>query len=250
MKSADATKNISASTKTVVETVDKDIKKLVEDISLLRADAIAELLPLYSDPEQVFGNKSLFEDLSGKSKSNLEKIKTDIVSFVQNSKQQLQQFNDAINNAFARAISTSIQVLVTSLAKGENALANFAKAFLGVLGDLAIQLGTLLIAGGQGLGALFTGNPAGAIGFGVALVAIGALLKTLSSDGLGTAGVPPAQDAVTAPIIGDGNLSDGLREAGAAVQVNIQGDVFDSEETGLRIADILKDQGFSNAVVS
>jgi len=200
-------------------------------------------------PDLLEGTDTVFENLAGKSKSALEKIKQELTAFVTDADAKLKQFNDAVQNGFARAVSAGIQSFVNALIKGENALVAFGKAFIGVLGDVAIQLGTTILIGGLGLQNLFAGNPAGAIVFGASLIAIGTLLKALSGGGFAGAaagGAPPGQDATTAPLLDNGDL----REPSAAVQVTIEGNVFDSEDTGLRIADILKDQGFNNAVVS
>lgn len=159
-------------------------------------------------------------------------------------------FSESARNGLGRGIAAGIQGAVTALQKGEDAFSAFAKGFLAVLGDLSIQLGTQLIVAGLGLQALFSLNPAGAIAFGAALIAIGTLLKGFAGGGQDAGGgVPPAQDAVTSPIT-DSPISDDLEEESARVAVTIQGDVFDSDETGLRIANILKDEGFNNAVVS
>lgn len=226
-----------------------NIDNLKKSIFRLRADAIATLLPLFSDPQTVFGHKSIFETLEEKGVEALNNLKKELIAFTNKSVQQIQQLNEAVRNGFARAMSSSIQAFVSALANGENALEAFGKAFIGTIGDLAIQLGTMIIASGIALLNLFEGNPAGAIAFGAGLVAIGSLLKALSGSGFSGGGVPSGNDAVTSPIL-DNDFSDDLRGQGPNVQVTIMGDIFDSDATGLRIAEILREQGINNAVIN
>jgi TP901 family phage tail tape measure protein len=162
---------------------------------------------------------------------------------------RVKALNEAVRRGFARALSSGVQAFVTALVKGENALEAFGKAFIGVIGDLAIQLGTMIVASSLGLMSLFSGDPAGGIAFGLGLIAIGSLLKALSGGGFEGAGVGPGNDSVTAPILGD-DLTDSLQNQGPKVQVTIEGNIFDSDSTGLRIAEILREQGLNNAVIS
>jgi hypothetical protein len=63
---------------------------------------------------------------------------------------------------------------------------------------------------------------------------------------------PSGGSAITPPLsdLQPGGISSDLIDQGARVEINIQGDVFDSDATGIRLADILKEQGFQNAVIA
>ena len=195
-----------------------------------------------------------FQELSVSADSTTKKVsnsfKADLGEVAKTTIETTNELGNAVRNGFARVISSSVQLLAQGLAKGSLNFKEFGKQILGLLGDIAIQIGTTVIAGSKALASLFTGNVAGGIGFGAALVAVGALLKAGASGGIsGAAGVPPAQDAITGPIIGDG-ISDNI-DRQASVQVNIEGQILADDDTvGIRIADILKEQGFNNAVVS
>ncbi len=229
-------KGLGVAASIVLEQTNQDIDKLTQDILDAR-ELIAKPIELPGPIPIPVGQGPLDPMVSSIDKS------------VDKMKQKIAQLNEAVRNGIARAMSSSIQAFVTALTNGENALEAFGKAFIGVIGDLAIQLGTMIVASGLAMLSLFQGNAAASISLGLGLIAIGSLLKALSGGGFEGAGVGPGNDAVTSPILGD-DLTDSLRDQGARVQVTIEGNVFDTESTGLRIADILKEQGFNNAVIS
>lgn len=175
-------------------------------------------------------------------------------SFADTTLANAKQIGSAINTGLTNAITRGIGAVVTSLVNGENAFKNFGTAILGIIGDLATQIGTFIIAAGVAKLKLFSGNPFSTIGAGVALVAIGAALSAISSKGssggfAGAAGAAPGS-SLTQPLTPAQPVSgaDSLADRQASVSVIIQGDVFDSDASGLRIASILKEQGFANAV--
>lgn len=232
---------------TTVDTVDPALRRLRDKISGIQ-DQIRDSVK-GNIFDLVTANKELFADTSKLTAEQLKQLQNNLDQFKQTTLQTATEISNGVQNGLGRAFSSGIQSAVKALQAGQNAFQAFGTAFLSTIGDLAIQLGTFILTGSLGLSNLFAGNPAGGIAFGAALIAIGTLLSSLNTGGFEAAGVGPGQDAVTSPILDDG-ISDNLQEPGASVQVNIEGNVFDSEDTGLRIADILKDQGFNNAVVS
>jgi len=132
-----------------------------------------------------------------------------------------------------QAVTSSLQslgALFANLATGVEApLKKFAAAILGVLGDLAIQLGSLFIAMGIGWIALRNGfaNPAALIAAGAALVVVGGLIKGIASSlasgtalgaaGGATTGVDSGPLEFTVPLSSisprQGIADDGLGEA-------------------------------------
>ncbi len=149
--------------------------------------------------------------------------------------------NNAINNSIAKSASQGIQSLTKSLLLGEDGFANFGKSIAKILGDMAVQLGETLILSGLGIEALKSLGGAGAIAAGAGLIALGTILKSFSGGGgtsasAGTVGGNFTQDQ--ASTIG-GEEPVEREEAKTGVVVNIQGDVLDSTETGLRVVDII-----------
>lgn len=228
------------------EAVDPELKRLRDKVNEMQSEIAMSLKGNVFDVMST--NKEMFRDTTQLTIEQLKKLKDALGEFKESTVQSAIVFSNAIKNAFGRAVASGIQNAVTALREGKNALSAFANGFLSVIGDLAIQLGTMIIVASKALESLFTLNPAGGVLFGAALIAIGALLKGVAEGGGAAGSVPPAQDSVVADVLED-DISGGIEDR-ARVNVTIEGNVFDGDETGLRIADILKEQGFSNAVVS
>lgn len=149
-----------------------------------------------------------------------------------------------IGAAAVEGFARSFEAVGSAIVKGENAFEAFGKAILGVLGDVAIQAGTLYTLLG-----IASFNPA-QVAAGIALTILGGVLKAVAGGGGSSGSASPGGGVSSNPIDGNTSPISAPTQTGQQVAVNIQGDVLDSEDTGLRIAEILKDQGFSNSVVS
>jgi hypothetical protein len=158
-------------------------------------------------------------------------------------------------------VTNSFAAMGAAMVKGQNGMEAFGFAMLGVLGDIAIQFGTTFI--GMGVAKSLLMDPTGPllIAAGASLAVIGGALKAVSGSGGSAAGSASA----SAPAVpsgggvaangGDGTAPTAMAQnsnaaqrgqVGAQVAVHIQGNVFDSKETGMRIADILNDT-FANS---
>lgn len=169
---------------------------------------------------------------------------------------QAQQTAAIVRNSLGRGIANAVSLLVSNLQKGKNAFADFGKFIFGVFGDLAIQLGQFFIIQGIAVEALKTLGGAAAVAAGAALVALGTLLKGLSGGagaGAATAGTSGGANdnfaGGTTPSDGGTIATAEPQEEVTTNQITIQGDVFDSEETGLRIFDIISQQSEKNGNV-
>jgi hypothetical protein len=152
---------------------------------------------------------------------------------------------------FANAIGGAFASFGKAIASGENALKAFANSFIQSIGQIAVQTGAMFIL--QGLGLLF--NPlifdkAGAsmlIKQGVALSVFGGALSAVGGGGASTAtagGVGGGGGGnFFEPTMPDVVDPDDFNNQGPQTQitVQIQGDVLDSDETGLRIVDLLSE---------
>lgn len=178
---------------------------------------------------------------------------------------QLQQQADKVGQilgsnfqkSLGQGIAGGIQNVVTSLAKGQNAFANFGKFILGVIGDFAIQAGTAIIAAGLGYKSLgdFTGTAP--LIFGAALVALGSLLKAFSGTPDTGVGGGAGGGATSGGLAGGGfggspatSLSEGAVAArGTVVNVNVAGNVLDRRQSGLEIASVIQEHFDNNGSV-
>lgn len=165
------------------------------------------------------------------------------------------QIRSSLKSGIANAAGQSFAAFGQALASGQNALDAFAKAFVSSIGQIAIQQGTAFIL--QGLGYLFVPGfqsiGAGLIAAGAALATFGGVLGAVAGGGKGaSAAAGGGGGGVSGPSevsAGFGLASQGERqEPETRVVVNIQGSVLDSDETGLRIANILKEASLNNNV--
>lgn len=151
--------------------------------------------------------------------------------------------NKTINQGLAKSISGGIQTIVTAVAAGENAFGAFAKFLATTFGDMAIQMGTVLIGAGIGIDAMKGLVGGEAIAAGIGLVAFGAVLKAFSGGSSSSSGVGSASagtsSATDAGIIQEEQIQEEAPEQGAAININIQGDVLDSDASGLRIVELI-----------
>lgn len=173
--------------------------------------------------------------------------------------QRTQQQVAGIAGALTSGISRSIQALGASLVTGENFFKSFVGIALNALGDLLISFGTGAIAVGATAEAirssiigLFGGQ---AIVAGVAAIAAGGALKAFAgSIGGGSSSGPtiasPTGTAdggvISSPAAPFAETQEEERRADQFVQVVVQGDILDSEESGTRILKLLTDNFKTN----
>jgi len=176
--------------------------------------------------------------------------------FAANARKQGAAFRDGL----ARGVGQGFAAFGQALATGENAFDAFAKAFLGTLGQLMIQQGTAFILQGIGFSVIpgLQANGGTLIAAGSALAVFGGALSALAGGGgaaaaggsaaVGGAGATGVggEGTTESPIIGQ---AEEREEPETRVTVNINGDVFDSDETGTRLAQILSDSFQSNGIV-
>lgn len=159
----------------------------------------------------------------------------------------------ALQNGVVKVVQTSMAMVGKALVQGSFSFKSFVGTILGIIGDLLLQLSASFIAIGLGIEAIkasIVGMSAGpALAAGLALALLGGALKAFaaSQGGETTGGVG---DFGGGGLGGGGDFADSdflpgtdfeEEEERTAVQVTIQGDVLDSEETGLRIVDILNE---------
>lgn len=166
----------------------------------------------------------------------------------------LKQFADAGGKAFAE--------FAGGLATGEAKLKDFGKVIFSLIGDVLFQLGTQLIA--AGIGNLIAQNYAlgGAQIAGGGLIAAagkvlsskggssssGATTPSVSTPSVITPSVPSASTTPAADPDSDFD-SEGRVQRGAQVNVNVAGDILDSDESALRIIELIEQAGFLGAEV-
>lgn len=168
--------------------------------------------------------------------------------------------NQMLNTTFSGGISKGIQSLTNALVAGGDGFKNFGKVVLNILGDMAIMMGNFFITSSKTMKAMMSNPltfPFVGLAGGIALVALGALMKSFGSSAgasgaanTNTAMIGAASGAgITDNTLSDTDLEDELSpeaiERRQMVQLVVHGDVLDSQETGTRLLQILDDE-FSN----
>ncbi len=169
------------------------------------------------------------------------------IDFANNASKNFKALGAQMFNSIGNAAGSAFAAFGHAIATGENALEAFANSLLASMGQMAVQLGTQFIM--QGTAYMWAGMSNGGplIAAGAALAAFGGLLS-----GLGGQSAPQASTSSVSST-GGGVATDGTSETVQVispdklerekpqthVNLTIEGDVFDSEETGLRIADIM-----------
>ena len=170
-------------------------------------------------------------------------------------KRQNDHINKSINATLVRGVTMGIQTVVKSLAFGEDGFKAFGKAILGMVGELATNLGMFFIAEGIAQTALAS-NPFTAggamVAAGAALVALGTLLSGLGGESSAGGGVaaPLPTDPTSIASAATNELTDEIEEEerkdpDQRVSLVVNGDIFDHDETSSRLLDMLN-ENFQN----
>ena len=202
--------------------------------SFEQSDALSQRLETFRDTLGEFNQN--VRDQADKTAKTVVKTSKDI--------------SGALNSAFSSGTSSAIQSFTKSLILGQGGFEAFGKSILGIAGDMAIQLGQVLIGTGIGIESLKALSGAAAIAAGAGLVALGTILKSFSGgEGVaaGTGGGGFAQETAGAGVEETGQLEVANEEVEPRTLVNlvVQGDILDSQDTPRRLAELLN-AGFDN----
>lgn len=183
---------------------------------------------------------------SGASEAML-KFRNDAVKYMQDA-------GNAASKTLAGGVATGMAAIGKALVKGQDIFAAFAGAMISAIGQACLQMGAAYLL--MGIARVATSYGADAtgwelIGVGAGMSVLGGALMAIG-DGMSgsgsSAGSAPSTDtsggggggssgSSGSPISGD--PSQQAQSQKTAVQVNIQGSVFDSQETGLRIVELV-----------
>jgi len=183
----------------------------------------------------------LMEETNAAYASNIKKIWKDLTDKVDANGKQIASI---MKQAIVNSISQSIQFMVKNIMTGKNAFSGFVALVAGLMGDLAIQLGTTFIATGLAIDATKALAGGAAVAAGIGLIAVGAILKGLAGSGGGESGSTGGGGGYSA---GFGSPDTQLTQQQdrvtpqTGVQVVVNGNIFDNKESALQIAQILND---------
>jgi hypothetical protein len=179
--------------------------------------------------------------------------------FMENAQQMtgtFQSLGKTISGTLINGFTNAFAAMGKALVSGGNALGEFGKQALSVIGSIAIQLGQFLVLAGLGFSVIpgFQAS-AGAVIAGAALIVLGGVLQALGAGGsTPAAGAGGAGAVATGGVTGPSPMTEQTPEqeraaAQTGVQVVVQGNIFDSRETGLQIAQIINDSFDLNGTI-
>lgn len=202
-----------------------------------KAGEVATTIPIVFDS---LGSTFVgFGNLLGETFSQFSQKIDETVTFTA---EQSEALAKTINTVLVNGISQGIQATISAIVAGKNAFEALGKSILNLVGDLAISLGQFVLGVGISKVALESLPGGATIAAGLGLIALGSLLKALGSSGF-VAGDASAGGGVSLPspdTLTDIDEDEEIEQLPTTqVAVNIQGDVFDSADTGLRIVDII-----------
>lgn len=150
-------------------------------------------------------------------------------------------------NSLVNGIGGAFSALGAGFASGKNGFKEFGKSVLKTIGQLAMMIGNFFILVGTALTAttiLFGLSGGTAIAAGIGLNILGGALTALAGGGGGGPAASIGGGVASSGAGGGGTLSTPdapeIQDRGTQLVVNVQGSIFDSDETGLRISDIIK----------
>lgn len=196
-----------------------------------------------------------------------KEFKNNVQDMAKSVGKDLTELSSLVSSTVNNLVSSGVAAIGASLVQGGKAFGNFAKTALNIMGDFAIQLGTMIVAADTAVIALkasllsFFGGSG--IVAGLALIAVGGALKAFAG---GPAGAGIATPAIgTEPGAGGGitagtsaPIGDSVaalqeteeRQVGTNVEVNIAGSVLGDKRTlGREIADALNEAFGNDGIV-
>ena len=158
-----------------------------------------------------------------------------------------QAIGTAARNGLGSAVAQSFTAFGNAIAKGQNALSAFGKAFLGAIGGVASNLGQMFIL--EGIALSFDpfappGLGAKLIGAGVGLSIFGGLLGGLAGGGAASGASAGGVSSGTAEPYNDGTAGlnpAAVEEKTTKVNIDVQGTVLNPIQVGQQIAQILNE---------
>ena len=172
--------------------------------------------------------------------------------FARSLEARAKRLSATIVQGFGNALAGGFEAFGRALANGENAFDSFEKAFLSVIGNLAIQVGTffILIGTAQVLSGINVAGGLLAIGAGAALTVFGGFLSAKASpsspslggssgsslDGIGGSPIVPEEDEIE-------EEESAPRRPNTNVTLEVRGDLIgiNGRETARHLADLLNE---------
>lgn len=183
--------------------------------------------------------------------ASTKKTESALVGLAKRAKGTSKDVQNAFINGIGGAASAGFAALGAAIVNGTNAVEAFGKAVLASIGNALIQEGSAYIL--TGLARTFFGDPSGPalVGAGAAMATFGGALGAIGGQASGSAasasagggGVAASSVGATAEpeseVLTEQSEEDSQPSSRQQITVNVQGDVLDSDESGLRIVELI-----------
>jgi hypothetical protein len=129
-----------------------------------------------------------------------------------------------------------------ALGEGKNGGEAFKQMMFGVLGDIAMKKGEVMLA--EGLGKMFLGEPggAGAAGEGAALIALGGALGAAASSGSSSNEAGAGPDSKNGPSYASQEGPTLTEQKKKTVTISVAGNYFETEQTKKRLMEMIREE--------
>ena len=172
--------------------------------------------------------------------------------------QKARMLGTTFSNALTQVIVRGMDHIAQKIVKGEDIFGGLLSVILQSFGEMAQQLGAMFIAIGIAITSLAFLTPLQAIAAGLGLVMIGGIMKALAGGGVANTfggGGGNVNSMAADAVIASGDIYEQQTQEEerttpqTGVQVVVQGNIFDSRETGLQIAQIINDSFDLNGTI-
>lgn len=171
-------------------------------------------------------------------------MKSAAIDLSMTAQKSFQEMGRSAFNTIGTGIGGAFAAFGKAASKGEDALQAFANSLLNTMGQMAVQLGSQFIL--QGIAYMWAGMPNGPalIGAGAALAAFGGILSGVgggaTAQGGGTAAATSGGGVASEPAsVASDMVNNEPAKIATQVNLTIAGSVYDSEETGMRIVNLI-----------
>lgn len=233
-------------------------RKIIENESLINQEATKQAV-MNATAAATHGAADATDRMTESTKKLAEELRTKFMDAAKLSieaekemDQQARTLGTTFKNALVNVIARGVDHIAQKLVKGEDIFGGLLSVVLMTFGEMAQQIGSTMIGIGIAIESLKFLNGFQAIAAGIGLVLIGGIMKALAGGGGGAIGNPNA--AAADAVVASGDVYQQTKEEERAtpqtgVQVIVQGNVFDSRETGLQIAQIINDSFDLNGTI-
>jgi hypothetical protein len=172
-------------------------------------------------------------------------IKTTMTTFESSVQAFSKKVGSMLMQGLGGSAANAFAAFGRAAAEGDNMMKAFINSFLASMGQMAVQLGAMFIMEGAAMTFAGLANGPSLMAAGAALAAFGGVMGALFGGSAGTAGggvaVGSPGTSPGNPVFTDPAAAQVRQEPETSISLTVQGDVLDSDETGMRLVSLLNE---------